>query len=385
MTDTFTQADALHMAKAIRLAEKGQYSVTPNPCVGCVIVSDSGHVVGEGFHKKAGTEHAEVHALSQAGKLAKNATAYVTLEPCSHYGRTGPCALALIKAGVKKVLIAGLDCNPLVSGSGVKLLQDAGVVVQHGLMQQAAEKINIGFFTRMQTGRPYVKLKLAASLDGKTALVNGMSQWITSEYSRRDVQLERAKSCAILTGSGTALADDPRLNVRLDELPESVAASFIQRQAQPLRVVIDGNNQLHMAMRLLDDGFATRIYNRRLDANLSAANVSQIQLPLIENERHIDLSRMLDDLGLQQINCLWVEAGAKLAGAMLDANLVDEMILYMAPKILGGGAIQLLATQPKHHLQEAIDSHITSVTQIGPDLKITCQLRPIDWRMTLIQ
>ncbi|WP_371195828.1 bifunctional diaminohydroxyphosphoribosylaminopyrimidine deaminase/5-amino-6-(5-phosphoribosylamino)uracil reductase RibD [Glaciecola sp. SC05] len=363
------------MARALRLAEQGNYSVTPNPSVGCVIVSATGKVVGEGFHYKSGTAHAEVHALEQAGLLAKSATAYVTLEPCSHYGRTPPCALALINAGIQKVVIAVLDSNPEVAGKGVKLLEDAGIVVKVGLMQQQAEQLNIGFFTRMRTGRPYIRLKLAASLDGKTALQNGKSQWITSDDARRDVQLERAKSCAILTGSGTALADNPRLNVRSNELPDSVAKAFLQREAQPLRVVIDGKNRLHDELILCSDGSLTRIYNCMGNNKLGSTSVSQVQLPLPENERHVDLSRMLDDLGAQGLNNIWVEAGAKLAGAMLEANLVDELILYLAPKFLGGGARELLSTLPKQDLQEAINTRVSSITQVGPDIKIICQMR----------
>lgn len=363
------------MARALRLAEQGQYSVTPNPSVGCVIVSDTGAVVGEGFHKKAGTAHAEIHALAQAGELASKSTAYVTLEPCSHYGRTGPCALALIKAGIKKVVIAGLDPNPEVAGGGVKLLVDAGVTVACGLMQESAERLNRGFYTRMRTGRPYVRLKLAASLDGKTALQNGQSQWITSVESRRDVQIERARSCAILTGSGTALADNPRLNVRPNELPTKVAEAFALRGSQPLRVIVDGRNQLHKDLALISDGADSRIYNKYLAPDLSNQRLSQVQLPKGADEQHIDLSLLLDDLGTQQINNLWVEAGAKLAGALLDANLVDELILYMAPKILGGEAAQLVSSSPLSDLQDAINTHISTIKQIGPDIKIICQLR----------
>jgi diaminohydroxyphosphoribosylaminopyrimidine deaminase/5-amino-6-(5-phosphoribosylamino)uracil reductase len=373
----FTHTDAKYMARALRLAEKGQLSVTPNPSVGCVLVSKAGEVVGEGYHVKAGTAHAEVHALTQAGEKAKNATAYVTLEPCSHFGRTGPCALALIEAGVSRVVIACVDVNPQVAGNGVKLLEDAGIEVCKGLMQKAAENVNLGYFTRMRTAKPYVILKLAASLDGKTALGNGESQWITSPDARRDVQLERAKSCAILTGSGTALSDDPRLNVRSDELRNRAAAAFNLRGAQPLRVVIDGRNQLRNDLIMLTDGKPTRVYNLRQRADLCSNAVVQVQLPSAENERHVDLSRMLDDLAGQQINRLWVEAGAKLAGALLDANLVDELVLYMAPKILGGGAMELLTTAPKNHLQEAINAHISSIEQIGPDIKIKSLLRGV--------
>lgn len=371
---SFSKLDALHMARALKLAKKGQYSVTPNPSVGCVIVTDSHQVVGEGFHKKAGTAHAEVHALAQAGDQAKMATAYVTLEPCAHHGRTGPCALALIEAGIKRVVIATLDSNPLVAGKGLRLLQAAGIEVQSGLMQQEAQNLNKGFFSRMHTGKPYIRLKLAASLDGKTALQNGLSQWITSADARRDVQIQRASSCAILTGSGTALVDDPRLNVRASELPVDVADAFAWRERQPLRVVLDGKNQLHGNLQLFTDGKHSRVYNCDHNPHLESSTVTQIQMPVSNNERHVDLLRMLDDLGRQQINSVWVEGGAKLAGAMLEADLIDELVLYMAPKFLGGGAQELLSGLPKNHLNEAINTRISSLTHVGTDIKIICQM-----------
>lgn len=367
--------DAKNMARAIRLAQRGQYSVTPNPAVGCVIVSDENQVVGEGFHIKAGTPHAEVHALAQAGVKAKGATAYVSLEPCSHYGRTPPCAKALIDAGVRRVVIAGQDANPTVAGNGIAMLKEAGIQVDCGLMQASAESLNTGFFTRMRTQKPYVIVKLAASLDGKTALHNGKSQWITSAEARRDVQIERAKSCAILSGSGTVLADNPRLNIRSDELPSAIAQQFKARQAQALRVIVDGKNQLHSSLNLITDGQPSLIYNTLLNQELCGDNVTQIQLDTAKNGRHIDLARMLDDLGRKQINRVWVEAGAKLAGALLDANLVDELVLYMAPKLLGTNAMDLVVTRTKDNLHEAIEAKVSSVKQIGPDIKINYLLR----------
>jgi len=374
MPHTFNDTDAMHMAHAIRIAKYGCYSVTPNPSVGCVLVSESGEVIAEGFHKKSGGPHAEIHALSQVNKQAPNTTAYVTLEPCSHHGRTGPCAQALIDAGVQQVIIAGSDPNPKVAGNGIKMLEAAGITVRSGLMKDEAEKLNIGFFTRMRSHRPFVRLKLACSLDGKTALHNGVSQWITSEQARRDVQRERAQSCAILSGSGTVLADNPRLNVRPDELSDKAREGFLWRKAQPLRVIVDGKNQLHDALNLIQDCHATRIYNTQFNESLAFEHVSQVQLASSNNERHIDLQRMLVDLAKQDINTVWVEGGAKLAGALLDANLVDELVLYMAPKILGGGAMELVKTERKHSLQEAVQMHISELEQIGPDLKLVCPL-----------
>lgn len=371
----FSPADANYMARAIRLAQEGEYSVTPNPSVGCLLVCEQSQIVGEGYHVKAGTPHAEVHALRQAGDKARGATAYVTLEPCSHYGRTGPCAKALIEAGVAKVVIASRDSNPEVAGKGIAMLQDAGIYVTCGLMQDAAQALNLGFFTRMRTGKPFVIVKLAASLDGKTALHNGQSQWITSEYARRDVQIERAKSCAILSGSGTVLSDDPRLNVRLDELPKTIADKFIKRGSQALRVIVDGKNQMHPNLKVLNDAHPTLIYNSQENNQLNKSSVEQVQLNESKNDRHIDLSRMLDDLGSRQINRLWVEAGAKLAGALLDAGLVDELVVYTAPKLLGSYAMELVSTKTKNHLHEALEARVLSVKQVGPDIKVNYSLR----------
>jgi diaminohydroxyphosphoribosylaminopyrimidine deaminase/5-amino-6-(5-phosphoribosylamino)uracil reductase len=369
----FSQQDAVWMAKALSLAEQGRFSTTPNPCVGCVIVSQSGELVGQGYHIIAGTAHAEVHALDQAGKRAKGATAYVTLEPCSHFGRTPPCAAALVDAGIKRVVIAALDTNPLVSGKGMQTLKDAGIDVSHGLMASSANELNRGFNTRMSTGRPFVILKMAASLDGKTALQNGLSQWISSPQARKDVQLERAKACAILSGSGTVLADDPQLNVRSAELPEHVASAFLQRQRQPLRVIIDGKNQLHNELRVIKDGQDTLVYNLQPNQKLHGEKVTQVSQTPLSSDTHVDLAAMLDELGKRQINQVWVEAGSKLAGALIENQLVDECVLYLAPKFLGSGAKELLSTQVHEHLGQAITGHISSLTQIGDDIKIVCR------------
>ncbi|MFC4701829.1 bifunctional diaminohydroxyphosphoribosylaminopyrimidine deaminase/5-amino-6-(5-phosphoribosylamino)uracil reductase RibD [Glaciecola siphonariae] len=371
----FSEQDAKFMALALSLAKRGELSVSPNPSVGCVLVSDQGKLVGQGFHVRAGEPHAEVIALAQAGSHAKGATAYVTLEPCAHHGRTGPCAQALVNAGVVKVIAATLDPNPLVAGKGMAMLEQASIHTSSGLMEKHAQAINAAFFTRMLTKRPYVILKLAASLDGKTALANGESQWITSPQARRDVQLERARSCAILSGSGTVLSDNPRLNVRADELSPSNAEAFAKRGKQPLRVIVDGQNQLNHHLHLLQDGQATRVYNHRFDSSIANDFVTQVQLDRKQNGRHVDLARMLDDLGHEQINRVWVEAGAKLAGALLDADLVDELVLYMAPKLLGGNAMELVSTQTKTHLNQALNAPISELKQIGPDIKLRCQLK----------
>lgn len=375
------------MARALKLAKKGELSCSPNPMVGCVIADEKGQVFGEGYHQKAGEAHAEVYALQAMQNAKQNLsnaqlTAYVTLEPCSHFGRTPPCADALIQAGIKRVVIASTDPNPRVNGGGIARLRAAGVEVISGLMQAQADALNAAFFTRMRTKRPQVILKLASSLDGKTALKNGESQWITSAFSRKDVQLERARSCAILTGSGTALFDNPRLNVRLEELDSKAAGLFQVRKAQPLRVVIDGQNSLHDQLHLISDPFPTLVYNHSANqalASSSANNVEQVQLPpqasSSKNEQYIDLARMLDDLGQREVNRLWVEGGAKLAGALLDAQLIDRVILYLAPCFLGGQARELLASKPLESLENKLSGRISSVKQIGDDIKLSVELR----------
>ncbi|WP_395340997.1 bifunctional diaminohydroxyphosphoribosylaminopyrimidine deaminase/5-amino-6-(5-phosphoribosylamino)uracil reductase RibD [Ningiella sp. W23] len=371
-SDDFSAQDAAFMAHALSLAEKGRFSTTPNPAVGCVIVDDDNEIVAQGYHEVAGGHHAEVNALNQAGDKAKNASVYVTLEPCAHHGRTGPCAEALVNAGVRRVTIASIDPNPLVAGKGMDILTRAGVDVRFGLMQSQASALNRAFFHRMQNQRPYVVLKLASSLDGKTALQNGLSQWITSEDARKDVQKERALSCAILTGSGTALVDNPRLNVRPDQLPDKDSLAFKSRNKQPLRVVIDGKGQLHSNLTLIEDGAATLIYNRKFNHALDFEHVTQVQIMPEKDERHLNLSRILADIGKRNINRLFVEAGAKLAGALLEAGLVDELLLYIAPKMLGGGARELISGDAKTSLDQALETQISELRHIGKDIKIKC-------------
>jgi diaminohydroxyphosphoribosylaminopyrimidine deaminase/5-amino-6-(5-phosphoribosylamino)uracil reductase len=372
LTQTFSPQDAAYMARAFALAEKGQYSTTPNPCVGCVIVSSNDEVVGEGFHIRAGTEHAEVHALKAAGERSKASTAYVTLEPCSHHGKTPPCALALIEAGITRVVVAASDPNPLVCGRGIKLLEDAGIKVDSGLMPSMADHLNKGFNQRMRRNRPYVVVKLAASLDGKTALQNGKSQWITSAQARADVQIQRAKACAILSGSGTVLADNPSLNVRPNELPSDIASAFLARQKQPVRVLVDGKNLLHSGLKLFQDGHPNLVYNLKHNAQLNNQHTLQVQSSC--EQPRVNLENMLDDLAQRDINYIWVEAGAKLAGALFENQLVDECVLYLAPIFLGGGARELLSTPVKTSLEQALSGEITSVVQVGSDIKLTCKL-----------
>ena len=376
-SNQFSDFDHKMMSLAISLAEQGQYSTTPNPNVGCVLVDKNQNIVGQGFHKRAGEGHAEINALAQAGELSMGASVYVSLEPCAHTGRTGPCALALIKAGVKNVIVACTDPNPKVAGKGIALLEQAGIKVRLGLLQAEAQTLNRYFFHRMSHRKPFVTVKLAASLDGKTALQNGESKWITSSQSRADVQIERAKACAILTGADTVIADNPQLNVRVNELPETVAEQFSWRQGQPLRVVVDSKNRLKNSFQMLNDNQATLVYNNHLNVNIQHSAVKQVQLTQQTNSntsiaqvKQIDLSNMLDDLAKKEIKHLWVEAGASLTGALFDANLVDRLVLYQAPKLLGSAGRGLSNYTSPQLLKNAMSGKISSVQIIGPDVKL---------------
>ncbi|MEP6897667.1 MAG: bifunctional diaminohydroxyphosphoribosylaminopyrimidine deaminase/5-amino-6-(5-phosphoribosylamino)uracil reductase RibD, partial [Rhodanobacter sp.] len=309
------------MAQALRLAECGLFTTQPNPRVGCVIAQRA-QVVGEGWHQRAGEPHAEVFALRAAGDRARDATAYVTLEPCAHHGRTPPCANALIEAGVRRVVIAVQDPFAQVAGRGIERLRDAGIAVDVGLMQGAARELNIGFFHRIERGRPFVRVKLAMSLDGRTALASGESKWITGEAARADVQRWRARSSAILSGSGTVLADDPALTVR------NLAGEDFQ---PPLRVVLDGRLHVPHRFRVFDRSAPTLLLH---DGELAAVEqvppgVEHARLPLDATGR-FDLRAVLRLLAERQVNELQVEAGARLGGALLDAGLVDELLIYVA-------------------------------------------------------
>ncbi len=375
----FSKTDHQMMARAIQLAKRGVYTTAPNPNVGCVISDSQGVILGEGWHKKAGMPHAEVHALEQArssskGAIAKGATAYVTLEPCNHYARTPPCADALIAAGVTRVVAAMVDPNPLVSGNGLARLQEAGIKTEHGLLQAAAEQLNRGFIKRMRTGKPWVTVKLAASLDGKTALANGLSQWITGPLARQDVQRHRARSCAILSGSGTVTADNPMLNVRYSEL--NLAADVLAQKdlRQPLRVLLDGRNQLPTSLTCLQPfecnlAGNVLLINGRPSEHQFERHVSQWQAPF--NGNKLDLSKVMSKLGEMQLNYIWVEAGAKLAGALLQNKLIDELILYQAPKLIGGAGQNLFDTMPTEVMDKVIDLTWTDIRQVGDDIKMT--------------
>ncbi|CAI1795680.1 Riboflavin biosynthesis protein RibD [Serratia fonticola] len=362
------QNDEFYMARAFELARLGRFTTTPNPNVGCVIVRD-GSIVGEGFHLRAGEPHAEVHALRMAGEKARGATAYVTLEPCSHHGRTPPCADALIAAGVSRVVAAMQDPNPQVAGRGLYKLQQAGIEVRHGVMLAEAEAVNLGFLKRMRTGFPYVQLKLGASLDGRTAMASGESQWITSPQARRDVQELRAASSAILSTSATVLADDPALTVRWDELSSETQQIYPHDTLrQPLRIILDSQNRVTPQHRVVQQPGMTWLARQQPDDQVWPAGVEQLSYPL--HGGGIDLVVMMMQLAKRQVNSIWVEAGAQLAGALLQAGLVDELIVYIAPKLLGDNARGLCQLPGLTQLADAPEFVFSEVRQIGPDLRL---------------
>ena len=360
------------MARALHLAERGLYTTAPNPRVGCVIARN-GEVVGEGYHQRAGEPHAEVHALNAAGERATGATAYVTLEPCSHTGRTGPCAVALHKAGVRRVVVAMIDPNPQVSGRGIQLLRDAGVTVDVGLLEDDARRLNPGFVSRMECQRPFVRLKMAMSLDGRTAMGSGESQWITGPEARRQVQKLRARSSAILSGVESVIMDDSRLTVRSAELGLADADDIVRRQ--PLRVILDTHLRLPLAAACLMAPGRTLIMTTQAGsaekrAKLEQAGAEVQVLPAGEDGR-VELAGMLAWLAEhEQINELLVETGATLSGALLDAGLVDEMHLYMAPTLLGGDARGLFNLSGIARMADQRQLTIHDIRAVGRDWRI---------------
>lgn len=383
-TSMFSDFDRSAMARALELAGRGLETTHPNPRVGCVIALDE-NIVGEGWHERAGEPHAEVNALRAAGAKAVGATAYVTLEPCSHQGRTPPCVDALLAARVARVVFALEDPNPRVSGQGAQTLRRAGVAVESDLMAAEAAELNPGFLKRMRCGRPWVRVKLAMSLDGRTALANGASQWITGPAAREDVQHWRARSSAILTGIGTVFADDPRLNVRLPDPPSG------RPRLQPLRVVLDSGLQTPPGARMLTSGGPVLIMTaakpgeeeagfaaRRAELVRRAVEIESVPAsspnPAAGAHARLSLPDVLDRLGRREINELWVEAGARLAGALLREGLIDELIIYIAPKLLGPQARPLIEMSELRNLQDALHFTVLEHRQIGEDVRL--RLRP---------
>jgi diaminohydroxyphosphoribosylaminopyrimidine deaminase/5-amino-6-(5-phosphoribosylamino)uracil reductase len=355
----FSADDHEFMARALRLAEHGLFSTAPNPRVGCVIVKD-GLVVGEGWHHRAGEAHAEINALQAAGEAAGGATAYVTLEPCSHHGRTPPCAEALIAAKVGRVVAAMQDPNPQVAGEGLAQIRQAGIRVECGLLASEAQELNIGFVARMTRGRPWLRMKMAASLDGKTALQNGVSQWITGPAARQDGHRWRARACAILTGIGTVRDDDPQLNVR-----------DVDTSRQPLKVVVDSRLELSLDALVLRDGnvlVAAAVDDAARVAALRQLGADVVLLPGPGDK--VDLPALMVELGRRGINEVHAEAGFKLNGSLLQAGLVDELLLYLAPCLIGDAARGMFNLPPLESLDGKRSLVMRDARLVGTDLRL---------------
>jgi len=360
------------MARALELARRGLYTTDPNPRVGCVLVKQR-RVIGEGWHERAGEPHAEIHALQAAGEAARGATAYVTLEPCSHHGRTGPCARALIEAGVKRVVVAMEDPNPEVAGRGLTMLREAGVRVETGLLEADARRLNPGFVSRMTRRRPFVRLKMAMSLDGRTAMASGESQWITGPAARTQVQRLRARSSAVMTGVESVIHDDSRLTVRADQLGLEAGAAARVAERQPLRVIVDSRLRLPLAAACLREPGRTLVATCAREparrAALEAAGAEVLELPSLAER--VDLAALLHHLAAEEAcNEVLLETGATLAGAMLDAELIDEMQLFVAPTLLGGEARPLFALPGLSRMAQQRPLQIDDIRAVGRDWRI---------------
>jgi diaminohydroxyphosphoribosylaminopyrimidine deaminase/5-amino-6-(5-phosphoribosylamino)uracil reductase len=364
-----SELDHFFMARALRLARKGLYSTHPNPRVGCVIVRD-GEIVGEGWHARAGEPHAEVHALRQAGDKARGATAYVTLEPCSHHGRTPPCADALVAAGVSRVVAAMQDPNPQVAGNGLLRLAQAGIEVASGVLESEARALNAGFIKRMEQGLPFVRVKLAMSLDGRTAMASGESQWITGPTARAEVQRLRAQASVVLSGADTVLADDARLTVRADELGLGAEMTELAQRRPPLRVLVDGRLRVPLSKTFFQVGPALVATCAAASARDRYQEDGHELLAVPGSNGHVDLRKLLLELAGRGVNEVLVEAGPRLAGAFARAGLVDEYRIFVAPKLLGSSARPLLEL-PLNRMAEAPELQIVDIRAVGEDWQIT--------------
>ncbi|MET1218015.1 MAG: bifunctional diaminohydroxyphosphoribosylaminopyrimidine deaminase/5-amino-6-(5-phosphoribosylamino)uracil reductase RibD [Glaciecola sp.] len=370
---SFSVFDQEMMARAITLARKGRFTARPNPMVGCVLVKD-GNIIGEGWHHQAGLAHAEVNALAGLTTAeTAGSTVYVTLEPCSHTGRTGPCAQALIEAKPARVVIAMQDPFPAVAGNGIAMLKAAGINVEVGCLNEAAEALNPHFLYRARHNMPWVTVKLGMSLDGKIALANGQSKWITSVQARRDVQAYRAQYDAILTGAGTVLADDPSMNVRLSECPAQITQTLAEQSAsvalrQPRCFVLDSQQRLHAGLYLLQQS-TTTVFSASATKPGQYGDVAHYQCMATSDTEQCDLQAVLAYIAQTPANAVWVEAGPALVGALLDAGLVNELVLYQAPVLLGASAKSAFAISPLDDLTQAQDVEVLSQTRVGPDLK----------------
>jgi diaminohydroxyphosphoribosylaminopyrimidine deaminase/5-amino-6-(5-phosphoribosylamino)uracil reductase len=362
---TVSAEDARHMARALQLARRGLHTTDPNPRVGCVIVKD-GAVMGEGWHERAGQPHAEINALKAAGAHAHGATVYLTLEPCCHHGRTPPCSQALIQAGVRRVVTAMRDPNPLVSGKGFEELEKHGITVHSGLMEKEAESLNPGFIMRMRDHRPFVRLKLAASLDGRTAMANGESQWITGTAARADVQRWRARSSAILTGVSTVLQDDPSLTVRDFNI-----------ERQPTRIVLDSRLRMPATARMLDRPGRTLVVTASQDPQQAAALRERgAEIVILSTAQGvIDVDALMAQLAAREVNELFVEAGATLAGSLLSGGYVDEVLLYYAPHIMGSHERAMFNLPALGKMADRLELTVTDSRAVGRDWRVTASTK----------
>ncbi len=367
------QRDQHYMQRAIMLAKRGRFTTSPNPNVGCVLVKND-EVIGEGWHQKAGLGHAEVNALANVSEDVAGATAYVTLEPCSHYGRTPPCAEGLINAGVKRVVIGMQDPNPVVSGNGVKMLNAAGIETSVGVLESAARALNPGFIKRMETGMPFVQCKMASSLDGRTAMANGESKWITGPSARKDVQQFRAMSCAIISGADTVIVDDAKLNVRFAELTSAKEYVTEETLRQPVRVIIDTKHRLTPNLALFAIKSPIILVRTNNDEKQPwPEHVECLQVNRLDDKA--DLTDLLKQLGKKGFNHLWLESGARLSGAFMAAKLVDELILYQAPKIMASEAKGLFDIEQLTNLADAIALTLDDVRMVGDDIRIRATVK----------
>jgi diaminohydroxyphosphoribosylaminopyrimidine deaminase/5-amino-6-(5-phosphoribosylamino)uracil reductase len=361
----FSSNDSAHMAHALRLAERGQYSAHPNPMVGCVLVRDEA-IVGEGWHEMAGEAHAEINALAVAGDSARGSTAYVTLEPCAHHGKTPPCVDALISAGVSDIVVALEDPFQQAGGRGIAALKKAGIGVRVGLMRSSAEQLLVGFLSRITRSRPFVRLKVASSLDGGIAMSNGESQWITGPEARADVQRLRARSGAVLTGIGTILADDPSLTVRDSALDT--------RGKQPLRVVLDNSLRMPLSAEMLALPGQTLVYCIDDEKREALVTAGAEVIKVAASAGQVDVSAVLGDLASREVNDVLVEAGPTLAGSLINAGLVDELVIYQAPHIMGSETMGMFDTPAWTELAHRKSLDIGDVRRVGADTRITARI-----------
>jgi diaminohydroxyphosphoribosylaminopyrimidine deaminase / 5-amino-6-(5-phosphoribosylamino)uracil reductase len=358
-----TAADHEFMRRALELAARGLYTTTPNPRVGCVIAGD-GTVVGTGWHEKAGMPHAEVLALKAAGARSRGATLYVNLEPCSHHGRTPPCVDAIIDAGVGRVVAAIQDPNPQVAGAGFTRLRAAGIAVERGPLEDEARELNIGFLARVARGRPWMRMKIAASLDGRTALANGKSQWITGEPARADGHRWRARACAVLTGFGTVRDDDPQLNVRGVDTPR-----------QPLKIVVDSRFETPPSARLLKEGKTLVVGAVNEERKIAALKAAGAEVIAIRNDHgKVELFKLMEELARRELNEIHVEAGTKLNGSLLQAGVVDELLVYLAPSVIGDSARGMFHLPEITELSRGTALKIREVERVGEDLRILARM-----------